>query len=46
MVEHYGAVIIGGIAGVIMIASSKLLKHIRIDDPLDSISVHFSCGIW
>ncbi len=46
VVEHYGAVIIGAIAGIIMLASSKLLKRIRIDDPLDSVSVHFSCGIW
>lgn len=46
VVEHYGAVIIGAIAGVLMIGSSKLLKRLRIDDPLDSISVHFSCGIW
>lgn len=46
VVEHYGAVIIGGIAGLLMIAGSKLLRRLRIDDPLDSIAVHFFCGIW
>jgi Amt family ammonium transporter len=46
VVEHYGAVIIGVIAGLLMIAGSKLLRRLRIDDPLDSITVHFFCGIW
>jgi Amt family ammonium transporter len=46
VVEHYGAVIIGAVSGVIMVAASKWMKKLRVDDPLDSISVHFFCGIW
>ena len=46
VVEHYAAVVIGVIAGLIMIFTSKLLRRIQIDDPLDSIAVHFACGIW
>ena len=46
VVEHYGAVITGAIAGLIMIFTSKLLRRLRIDDPLDSVAVHFFCGIW
>ena len=46
VVEHYGAVIIGAMAGLIMIFTSKLLRRVRIDDPLDSVAVHFFCGIW
>jgi ammonia channel protein AmtB len=46
VVEHYAAVIIGIASGFIMLASSKALKACRIDDPLDSVPVHFACGIW
>ena len=46
VVEHYAAVIIGVVAGLIMILTSKLLRRMRIDDPLDSVAVHFACGIW
>ena len=46
VVEHYGAVIIGMVSGLLMLAASKGLKRLRIDDPLDTIPVHFFCGIW
>ncbi|NCA82647.1 MAG: ammonium transporter [Opitutae bacterium] len=40
------AVIIGGIAGVLVVLSVMLLDKIRIDDPVGAISVHLVCGIW
>jgi len=40
------AVIIGLIAGVIVVFSILFLDKIRIDDPVGAISVHGTCGIW
>lgn len=46
VVDAYAAVIIGLTSGLLMLAASKALKRLRIDDPLDTIPVHFFCGIW
>ena len=40
------AVIIGGIAGVIVVFSVIFFDRIKIDDPVGAISVHLVCGIW
>ena len=40
------AVVIGGIAGMIVYFSVLLIDRIRIDDPVGAISVHLVCGIW
>ncbi len=40
------AVIIGGVAGVLVVGSVVLFDRIRIDDPVGAISVHLTCGIW
>jgi Amt family ammonium transporter len=40
------AVIIGAVAGVLVVASVMFFDRIRIDDPVGAISVHLSCGIW
>ena len=42
----YGSVIVGAIAGVIVIFSILFLDRIKIDDPVGAISVHGVCGIW
>ncbi len=42
-----GAVIVGGIAGVIVVASVEMFDvRFKIDDPVGAISVHLVCGIW
>lgn len=46
VVTPYWACVIGGIAGWVYIACSKLLVSLRIDDAVDAIPVHFGCGIW
>merc|ERR1711982_313554 len=46
VVTPYWACIIGGIAGWVYIACSKLLVALRIDDAVDAIPVHFGNGIW
>ena len=41
-----GAMIIGLIAGVIVVFSIVIIDRIKIDDPVGAISVHGICGIW
>ena len=40
------AIIIGAIAGVIVVLSVLFFDRIRIDDPVGAISVHGVCGAW
>jgi Amt family ammonium transporter len=41
------AVLIGGIAGVLVILSANFVeKTLKIDDPVGASSVHGACGIW
>jgi Amt family ammonium transporter len=40
------SIIIGSIAGVIVVFSVIALDRIRLDDPVGAISVHLVCGIW
>ena len=41
-----GALIIGFIAGIIVVFSIIQLDKLKIDDPVGAISVHGVCGIW
>jgi ammonium transporter, Amt family len=40
------SIIIGFIAGVIVVFSVTLFDKIKIDDPVGATSVHLVCGIW
>ncbi len=40
------AMLIGFIAGVIVVGSVLLLDRLQLDDPVGAISVHLVCGIW
>ena len=40
------AVVIGLVAGVIVVGSVLLLDRLELDDPVGAISVHLVCGIW
>jgi Amt family ammonium transporter len=40
------AIIIGGIAGAIIVFAVSLVDRIRLDDPVGAIAVHLICGIW
>jgi Amt family ammonium transporter len=40
------AIVIGAIAGAIVVFAIVLIDRIRIDDPVGAISVHGICGIW
>ena len=45
-VSPTGAVLLGGIAGVLVIMGVDLLEWLRIDDPIGAVPVHGLCGIW
>ena len=45
-VTNLSAVIIGLIAGVIVVFSVAFFDSIKIDDPVGATSVHLVCGIW
>jgi Amt family ammonium transporter len=45
-VSPTGSVLLGGIAGVIVILGVDLLEWLRIDDPIGAVPVHGICGIW
>ena len=45
-VSPTGAVMLGGIAGVLVILGIDLLEWLRIDDPIGAVPVHGFCGIW
>jgi Amt family ammonium transporter len=45
-VSPTGAILLGGIAGVLVVFGVELLEHLRIDDPIGAVPVHGMCGIW
>ena len=40
------AVIIGAIAGVIIVLGVALVDKLKLDDPVGAVAVHLICGIW
>jgi Amt family ammonium transporter len=45
-VSPFGAIMIGAIAGVVVILSVDLMEWLRVDDPVGAVPVHGFCGIW
>src|SRR6202166_2091029 len=45
-VSPTGAVLLGAVAGVIVVAGVELLEYLRIDDPIGAVPVHGIAGIW
>ncbi|SDS04351.1 ammonium transporter [Gramella sp. MAR_2010_147] len=40
------AILIGAVAGVIIVLGVALIDRIRLDDPVGAVAVHLICGIW
>ncbi len=40
------AILIGGIAGIIIVFAVSLIDKLKLDDPVGAIAVHLVCGIW
>jgi ammonium transporter, Amt family len=45
-VSPTGAVILGGIAGIVVYLGVELLEYLRIDDPIGAVPVHGFAGMW
>jgi ammonium transporter, Amt family len=45
-VSPAGAILLGGVAGVLVILGVEFLEWLRIDDPIGAVPVHGFCGIW
>ena len=46
VISPYASVLVGAIAGVLVVLSVVVLDKVKIDDPVGAISVHGTCGIW
>ncbi|MFH4968432.1 ammonium transporter [Gaetbulibacter sp. M240] len=40
------AIIIGSVAGILIVFAVSFIDKIRLDDPVGAIAVHLVCGIW
>ena len=45
-VDHYWAIIIGAVGGVICTAGLRLLEEIKVDDVVGAVPAHLFAGIW
>ena len=45
-VTPFSAIIIGAVAGVLVVLSVLFFDKIKVDDPVGAISVHGVCGAW
>lgn len=45
-VEAWAAVVIGLVAGVLVVLSVYFLDKKGVDDPVGAVSVHGTCGVW
>src|SRR6266403_1294662 len=45
-VSPTGAILLGGVAGVLVVIGVEALEWLRIDDPIGAVPVHGFCGIW
>jgi Amt family ammonium transporter len=45
-VDTTGAVLIGAIAGVVVVLGVDFLEWLRVDDPIGAVAVHGIAGIW
>ena len=46
MAEHWWAVVIGAVGGVLCTLATKLLDQVRLDDVVGAVPVHLVAGVW
>ncbi len=46
VIEPMNAILVGLIAGVLVVLSAVLLDKLKLDDVVGAVSVHLTCGIW
>ncbi len=45
-VDHYWAVLIGGVGGLVCTLGMKLMEVLKLDDVVGAVSAHLMAGIW
>jgi len=45
-VSPFGSIMIGAVAGVVVVLGVDFMERRRWDDPIGAVAVHFFCGIW
>ena len=46
VINPNSAILVGFIAGCLVVGSVLMIDRLKIDDPVGAISVHLTCGIW
>lgn len=46
VIEPMSAILVGLIAGVLVVFSAVLLDKLKLDDVVGAVSVHLTCGVW
>jgi len=46
VVDYFGTVLIGAVAGILVVFAVNFLDSMKIDDPVGAVAVHLVCGIW
>jgi ammonium transporter, Amt family len=46
VVSITAAIVIGLVAGIIVVIAVMVFDHLHLDDPVGALSVHLVCGIW
>ncbi len=46
LVDHYWAIIIGAIGGLILVLAVKLMERLKLDDVVGAIPAHLFAGVW
>ena len=46
IVDHYWAVVIGAVGGVICVGGLKLLERVKVDDVVGAVPAHLFAGVW
>ena len=46
VISPMASIVVGAVAGVLVVLSVVALDKAKIDDPVGAISVHGTCGIW
>ena len=46
IVDHYWAVVIGAVGGVICVGALKLFERVKVDDVVGAVPAHLFAGVW
>jgi Amt family ammonium transporter len=46
VIEPNNALLVGFIAGILVVFSAVLLDKLKLDDMVGAVSVHLTCGVW